>query len=42
VAISRGEDAQRAVGALNGGGGRITIRTSSGSIRLRKGPAAGS
>jgi len=42
VAISRGEDAQRAVGALNGGGGRITVRTSSGSIRLRKGPAAGS
>ncbi len=42
VAISRGEDAQRAVGTLNGGGARITIRTSSGSIRLRKGPAAGS
>jgi DUF4097 and DUF4098 domain-containing protein YvlB len=42
VAISRGEDAQRAVGTLNGGGARITVRTSSGSIRLRKGPAAGS
>jgi DUF4097 and DUF4098 domain-containing protein YvlB len=42
IAISRGEESQRAVGALNGGGARITVRTSSGSIRIRKGPAAGS
>ena len=35
LTITRGPDAQRAVGALNGGGPRVLVRTSSGSIRLR-------
>lgn len=39
VAITRGDDLQRASGLLNGGGPRLLVRTSSGSIRLRKGPS---
>lgn len=42
VAVTRGAEAQRASGILNGGGPRVLVRTSSGSIRLRRGPAAGS
>jgi hypothetical protein len=39
VAVTRGDDLQRASGLLNGGGPRLLVRTSSGSIRLRRGPA---
>ena len=42
IAVARAEDSQRASGTINGGGPRIVVRTTSGSIRLRKGPAAGS
>ena len=42
VAVTRGAESQRATGSLNGGGPRVLVRTSSGSIRLRRGPAAGS
>ncbi len=42
ISVTRGEDTQRASGSLNGGGPRVSVRTSSGSIRLRRGPAAGS
>jgi hypothetical protein len=42
LAVTRGADSQRASGVLNGGGPRVLVRTSSGSIRLRRGPAAGS
>ncbi len=42
VAITRSSDLHRASGLLNGGGPRVLVRTSSGSIRLRRGPAAGS
>jgi hypothetical protein len=42
VAVTRGADSQRASGVLNGGGPRVLVRTSSGSIRLLRGPAAGS
>jgi DUF4097 and DUF4098 domain-containing protein YvlB len=38
VAVVRGEDSQRASGSLNGGGPRVKVRTTSGSIRLRKAP----
>jgi DUF4097 and DUF4098 domain-containing protein YvlB len=40
VAVTRSDDAQRASGSLNGGGPRVLVRTASGSIRLRRGPAA--
>jgi hypothetical protein len=40
VAITRGDDVQSASGLLNGGGPRLLVRTSSGSIRLRRAPAA--
>jgi hypothetical protein len=40
VAITRGDDVQSASGLLNGGGPRLIVRTSSGSIRLRKGPSS--
>ncbi len=42
VSLTRQRNWQRASGALNGGGPRIVVQTNSGSIRLRKGPAAGS
>ena len=40
VAVTRHPDSQRAAGALNGGGSKVVVRTTSGAIRLRKGPAA--
>jgi len=40
VAIVRRSDSVRASGALNGGGPRISVRTTSGTIRLRKAAAA--
>jgi hypothetical protein len=42
LAVTRSADSQRASGTLNGGGPRVTVRVSSGGIRLRRGPAAGS
>jgi DUF4097 and DUF4098 domain-containing protein YvlB len=42
LAVTRGADSQHASGTLNGGGPRVTVRASSGGIRLRRGPAAGS
>ncbi len=42
IALTRRPGSQRATGGLNGGGSRVVVRTSSGTIRLRKGPAAGS
>ena len=42
LAVTRGSDTQHASGSLNGGGPRLVVKTSSGSIRLRRGPAAGS
>ncbi len=41
LTISRERHRQRASGSLNGGGAKVVVRTDSGSIRLRKGPAAG-
>jgi len=40
IAVTRSGIDSRASGILNGGGARIVIRTSSGTIRLRKGPAS--
>ena len=40
IAVTRQRGFQRASGTLNGGGPRIVVRTHSGTIRLRKGPAA--
>ena len=37
LAATRRPDAQRLTGAINGGGEKIVVRTSSGTIRLRKG-----
>jgi hypothetical protein len=42
VSLTRQRNWQRASGVLNGGGPRIVVLTHSGSIQLRKGPAAGS
>ncbi|HLN59266.1 MAG TPA: DUF4097 family beta strand repeat-containing protein [Thermoanaerobaculia bacterium] len=42
IAVSRQRDSQRASGILNGGGPRVLVQTQSGTIRLRKGPPAGS
>jgi DUF4097 and DUF4098 domain-containing protein YvlB len=42
ISITRRSGSQQASGSLNGGGAKVTVRTSSGSIRIRKGPAAGS
>ena len=39
IAVTRRSGSQQASGALNGGGARVVVRTSSGSIRIRKGPA---
>lgn len=38
LGVSRRNGVQRATGALNGGGEKIQVRTTSGTIRLRKGP----
>jgi DUF4097 and DUF4098 domain-containing protein YvlB len=40
IAVTRKSGESRASGSLNGGGPRIVIRTSSGTIRLRKGPSS--
>ncbi|HTO87916.1 MAG TPA: DUF4097 family beta strand repeat-containing protein [Thermoanaerobaculia bacterium] len=42
MAVTRRTDSQRASGSLNGGGPRVTVLTTSGSIRLRRGPSSGS
>ncbi|MGE5277008.1 MAG: DUF4097 family beta strand repeat-containing protein [Acidobacteriota bacterium] len=42
LAVTRSADSQHASGTLNGGGPRVTVRASSGGIRLRRGPASGS
>jgi DUF4097 and DUF4098 domain-containing protein YvlB len=38
LTITRRPDVQRLTGAINGGGEKIVVRTSSGTIRLRKSP----
>jgi DUF4097 and DUF4098 domain-containing protein YvlB len=40
ISISRKDGTVRATGAVNGGGEKVTVQTSSGTIRLRRGPAA--
>jgi DUF4097 and DUF4098 domain-containing protein YvlB len=40
ISISRKDGTVRATGAVNGGGEKVKIQTSSGTIRLRRGPAA--
>lgn len=40
IAVTRQGRAQRASGALRGGGPKVVVRTHSGTIRLRKGPPA--
>jgi hypothetical protein len=40
VSISRKDRIVRATGSLNGGGEKVRVQTSSGTIRLRRGPAA--
>jgi DUF4097 and DUF4098 domain-containing protein YvlB len=42
LALTRGTNSQSASGVLNGGGPRVLVRTSSGSIRVLRGPATGS
>jgi DUF4097 and DUF4098 domain-containing protein YvlB len=42
IAVTRQRDSQRASGVLNGGGPKVLVQTHSGTIRLRKGPPAGS
>jgi DUF4097 and DUF4098 domain-containing protein YvlB len=42
IAVTRRSGSQQGSGSLNGGGPKVTVRTSSGSIRIRKGPSAGS
>ena len=42
ISVTRRSGSQQATGTLNGGGPRVTIKTSSGSIRIRKGPSAAS
>jgi DUF4097 and DUF4098 domain-containing protein YvlB len=42
ISVSRKRDSQRASGVLNGGGPKVVVQTHSGTIRLRKGPPAGS
>jgi hypothetical protein len=41
LAVARRGGSQQAAGPVNGGGPRVAVRTSSGEIRVRKGPAAG-
>ncbi|MDQ2870540.1 MAG: DUF4097 domain-containing protein, partial [Acidobacteriota bacterium] len=38
IAVTRRSGSQQATATLNGGGPKVTVRTSSGSIRVRKGP----
>ncbi|HEY6064808.1 MAG TPA: DUF4097 family beta strand repeat-containing protein [Thermoanaerobaculia bacterium] len=40
ISITRKDRVVRATGAVNGGGEKVKIQTSSGTIRLRRGPAA--
>ena len=40
LAISRRGSRQTAAGTLNGGGPRVVVRSTSGTVRVRKGPAA--
>ncbi|HSD72661.1 MAG TPA: DUF4097 family beta strand repeat-containing protein, partial [Thermoanaerobaculia bacterium] len=40
VSISRKDGTVRATGTLNGGGEKVRVQTSSGTIQLRRGPAA--
>jgi DUF4097 and DUF4098 domain-containing protein YvlB len=40
IAISRREGTVRGTGALNGGGEKVRVQTTSGTIRLRRGPTA--
>ncbi len=40
ISVLRRSDSAHASGALNGGGTRVLVRTSSGTIRIRKGPAS--
>jgi len=40
ISISRKDGTVRATGVVNGGGEKVTVQTSSGTIRLRRGPAA--
>jgi DUF4097 and DUF4098 domain-containing protein YvlB len=42
ITLTRQHDLQKASGVLNGGGPRVVVLTHSGTIRLRKGPSAGS
>ena len=41
IAVTRQKSSQSATGTLNGGGSKVIVRTSSGSIRLRKAPSSG-
>jgi len=41
VAVLRRSESARATGTLNGGGPRVVVRTTSGTIRLQKGSASG-
>ena len=41
ISISRREGVVRGNGTVNGGGEKVRIQTTSGTIRLRRGPAAG-
>ena len=41
ISISRREGTVRGTGAVNGGGEKVHVQTTSGTIRLRRGPAAG-
>jgi DUF4097 and DUF4098 domain-containing protein YvlB len=41
ISISRREGTVRGTGAVNGGGEKVRVQTTSGTIRLRRGPAAG-
>ncbi len=40
ITVTRRSGSQQGAGVLNGGGTRVAVRTSSGSIRIRKGPPA--
>ena len=40
VSISRKDGIVRATGSVNGGGEKVRVQTTSGTIRLRRGPAA--
>ena len=40
ITISRREGTVKATGAVNGGGQKVRVQTTSGAIRLRRGPAA--